>query len=160
LSSGQGAGAQTEAALRSTGEPGKASPRRRGGRILKCIRRRERGKMVAALLRTSQSAWAALKLWGSRVQWQIVLLELRDPQCGANNLPTATFCGDCGASLLADPAPARWHQARQRFSRSSRAGVRRSSRERLRQDRLQLVAQCAVSSSAAIRLASSSSGSL
>ena len=59
LSSGQGVGAQTEAALRSTGEPGKASPRRRGGRILKRIRRREPGKVVAALLRTSQSAWAA-----------------------------------------------------------------------------------------------------
>ena len=59
LSPGQGGGTQTEAALRSTGEPGKASPMRRGGLISKRIRSREPGKMVAALLRTSQSAWAA-----------------------------------------------------------------------------------------------------
>jgi len=59
LSPGQGGGAGIEAARRSTGEPGKASPMRRGGCISKCIRRREPGKMVAALLRTSQSAWAA-----------------------------------------------------------------------------------------------------
>src|ERR1700693_5859427 len=43
----QGAGGTAVAVLRSTGEPGKASPIRGGGRTEKRTRRREPGKIVA-----------------------------------------------------------------------------------------------------------------
>jgi len=56
---GQGGAAATAGVLRSTGELGKASPIRRGGRNAKWIRKREPGKIVAVLSRISQSAWAA-----------------------------------------------------------------------------------------------------
>jgi hypothetical protein len=43
----QGTGATVVVVLRSTGEPGKASPIRGGGRTANRIRRREPGKIVA-----------------------------------------------------------------------------------------------------------------
>ena len=55
----QGAGAAAVALPSSSGEPGNASPIRRGGRIAKRMRRREPGKMVAVLSRISQRAYAA-----------------------------------------------------------------------------------------------------
>jgi hypothetical protein len=45
----QGAGGTAVAVLRSTGEPGKASPIRGGGRTEKRTRRREPGKIVAVV---------------------------------------------------------------------------------------------------------------
>src|SRR6516162_10221066 len=55
----QGAGGTAVAVLRSTGEPGKASPIRGGGRTEKRTRRREPGKIVAVWSSVSQRAWAA-----------------------------------------------------------------------------------------------------
>src|SRR5437588_788558 len=47
------------AVLRSTGEPGKASPIRGGGHTEKRTRRREPGKTVAVWSSVSQRAWSA-----------------------------------------------------------------------------------------------------
>ena len=55
----QGTGATAVAVLRSTGEPGKASPIRGGGCTEKRIRRREPGKIVAVWSSISLRAWAA-----------------------------------------------------------------------------------------------------
>ena len=55
----QGAGAPAVAVLRSTGDPGKASPMRGGGRTEKRIRRRVPGKIVAVWSSVAQRAWAA-----------------------------------------------------------------------------------------------------
>ena len=59
FSADQGTGATAVAVLRSTGEPGKASPIRGGGRSAKRIRRREPGKIVAVWSSIPQRAWAA-----------------------------------------------------------------------------------------------------
>ena len=55
----QGTGATAVVVLRSTGEPGKASPIRGGGRTAKRMRRREPGKIVAVWSSIPQRAWAA-----------------------------------------------------------------------------------------------------
>src|SRR5215470_13391178 len=74
----QGAGAPSAAVLRSPGEPGKASPIRRGGRIAKRIRRREPGKTVAVWSSISQSAWAACVRCGELSGAKVILSSLSE----------------------------------------------------------------------------------
>jgi len=80
----QGAGAVAADAPRSTGELGKASPIRRGGRIAKRIRSREPGKIVAAEI-------------GGRVQRRLASLLFREdvvyvgPKTGRDGIHGATL---------------------------------------------------------------------
>src|SRR5271170_374383 len=62
----QGAGVPAVAVLCSSGEPGKASPIRGGGRTAKRIRRCEPGKIVAVWSSLLQRAWAAWVRCGER----------------------------------------------------------------------------------------------
>src|SRR5262252_5730279 len=74
----QGAGGTSAEVLRSTGEPGKASPIRRGGRIAKRIRKREPGKSVAVWSRITQGAWAACVRCGELSGAKVILSSLSE----------------------------------------------------------------------------------
>ena len=70
----QGTGATVAAVLRSTGEPGKASPIRGGGRTEKRIRRREPGKIVAV--------WSSISQRPGQRAFDAAFVKTRNPYSG------------------------------------------------------------------------------
>jgi hypothetical protein len=91
----QGVEAPSAAVPRSTGEPGKARPIRRGGCIAKQIRRRELGKIVAVWSRITQSAWAACVRCGELSGAKVILSSLsatRMSPAVANNSGYISIC--------------------------------------------------------------------
>src|SRR5262249_37416324 len=74
--------------LRSTGEQGKASPIRGGGRTEKRTRRRDAGKIVAVWSSVSQRAWAASVRCGEPSGAKVICSSILTPP------PRATI-GEC-----------------------------------------------------------------